>query len=142
MIAIKPWHAGIAAFVGCFALAWLCAEVQIDTIENDLVTRTEQVLANLKIEKLHVHASGRDIVLEGVAPTEGARQTAVVNAEAVEGVFTVTNRLRVAKITLQPDGALSDPAIDCCEAMTPEIEKPGSSGDRAFPNRDANPKLY
>lgn len=65
MAAINPWRAWVAAFVGCFALAWLCAEVQIDTIENDLVTRTEQVLANLKIENLHVYASGRDIVLEG-----------------------------------------------------------------------------
>lgn len=70
------------------------------------------------------------------------RQTAMVKAEAVEGVFTVTSQLRLARKAAQPAGSHLDPALDCCEVSSPEIEKPGSIGDRAFPNPEVKSKPY
>lgn len=137
---MKPWLALLIGVMGCFALAWLCAELIIETIEDDLVARTEKALENLNIRNLQVAADGRDVVLEGEAPTEAVRQTAHVKAEAVDGTFTVLNRLRVAK-DRQPAPSPADPPMDCCEAMAPDKEKPGSrEGDRALPKSGADTK--
>lgn len=131
MIVFKPWQAWVIGFCGCLALAWLCAELHIEGIEDDLVARTETALRPLKIGDLQVSADGRDIVLEGEVASEGLRQMALARAVAVEGVFTVTSRIRVAKPATSTE-TLVDPMSDCCEADAPEKEKPGSKGDRAF----------
>lgn len=134
---MKPWLALLIGVLGCLALAWLCAELTSETIEDDLVARTQKALENLKIDDLQVSADGRNIVLEGDAPTEGVRQTAQMKAEAVEGTFFVMNRLRVAKAR-RPGPSPTDPLVDCCEPTVPEKEKPGfDEGTRAFPKGGA-----
>lgn len=94
---IKPNQAIFLTLLGCFVFAYLCAQFHIQTIEQDLLARTEAALRGIAVTNLRVVANGRDLILTGNALTDKAAEQAVAAAASVGGVFRVRNRLQVVE---------------------------------------------
>lgn len=84
---------GLAALV---LLAFFCVKHEAPVIESELSSRTRVALDEGGMDWARAQLDGRDSILTGVAPNEGARNYAADTAASVAGVRVVNNRLEVA----------------------------------------------
>jgi len=102
----------LIAVLGLIALGLLCffcIRGYVPTIQTDLIARTSGALAAAGIPWASANADGRELVLEGVAPSEALKEQAGGIARQVWGVRTVDNRLTVAMAEPTPEPAVSAP---------------------------------
>ncbi len=102
----------LIALLGLIALAVLCffcVRGHVPSIQTDLIARTSDALAAAGIPWASANADGRELVLEGVAPNQEAREQAGDIARQVWGVRSVDNQLRIVMAKPTPEPAVSPP---------------------------------
>jgi outer membrane protein OmpA-like peptidoglycan-associated protein len=89
------WLLGIIGFV---LICFCCLFFKIPSIEDDLLTRTNNALseAGIKIDNLSI--SGRNITLAGIVESENVKGRAVKIAKDIWGNNSVYNALKVNKL--------------------------------------------
>ncbi|MEE9492758.1 MAG: OmpA family protein [Gammaproteobacteria bacterium] len=94
--------------IGLIALALLlyfCTRDHAPKIEADIAERTLANLSAEGIEWSNVSADGRNIILQGVAPSEADRNMATQVAQGVYGVSQVDNQMTLAGEALLGESA-------------------------------------
>jgi|GEM_PF-749347 len=92
----------LLGLVALAILAFFCINKHGPEIEDDLVTRTQQVLDGDNKDFAKVVTDGRELILTGIAPDEAARERAGKLAREVYGVRTVDNQLTLAHAEPEP----------------------------------------
>jgi outer membrane protein OmpA-like peptidoglycan-associated protein len=99
---MKTILAVLAGLLGTGFLAYLCAYSQRDLIQQDLSGRAKRALANDTFSDLLVSADGRELTLQGTAPSQQAKFEAGETVGKLYGVHTVTNLLEVREARVSP----------------------------------------
>jgi outer membrane protein OmpA-like peptidoglycan-associated protein len=117
----------LVALLGLVALGLLsffCIRGDVPTIQTDLITRTDGALVAAGIPWASANADGRELVLEGVAPSETLKEQAGDIARQVWGVRTVDNQLTVAiaEPTPEPEVSIPEPSpVAVCQQQFEEL---------------------
>lgn len=118
----------LIALLGLVALGLLCffcIRGHVPTIQSDLIARTGGALAAAGIPWASANADdGRELVLEGVAPSEESRKQAGDIARQVWGVRTVDNQITVAMAEPTPEPVVSIPEpspVAACQEQFDEL---------------------
>lgn len=86
------WLLGLLALA---LLIWLCLRTHTPEIETDLLGRTQAALTENAYDWAGTTIDGREITLNGIAPSLAAKEDAGRIAADIYGVRTVTNNLEV-----------------------------------------------
>lgn len=89
---IWKWVLGLLALV---LLIWLCLRNHAPEIQAELQAATNGALTEQNYSWANATADGREITLNGIAPSLAAKEDAGRIAADIEGVRTVTNNLEV-----------------------------------------------
>jgi OOP family OmpA-OmpF porin len=90
---------GLAALA---ILAWFCIRSHAPFIEKDILSRTEAALKSAGLQFATVSVNGRDVRIEGAAPSEAALKSAAELAAGIRGVRFVDAAMMVAKAPEPP----------------------------------------
>jgi OOP family OmpA-OmpF porin len=104
---------GLVALGLCF---WICISVGAPAIERDILARSGLALNESSMGWVQVSADGRDVVLEGSAPSAGARREAAALARGVWGVRVVEDRMGVS----EPEAPAAE-ALESCQDQFDEL---------------------
>jgi len=85
----------LLALLALALLIWLCLRTHTPEIQTDLVSRTQAALTENSYSWANVATDGREITLNGIAPSLAAKEDAGRIAADIYGVRTVTNNLEV-----------------------------------------------
>lgn len=105
-------------------LCFFCIRGHVPTIQTDLIARTGSALAAAGIPWAIANADGRELVLEGVAPSEALKAQAGDIARQVWGVRTVDNQLTIAMAEPTPEPAVNAPEpspVAVCQQQLDEL---------------------
>jgi outer membrane protein OmpA-like peptidoglycan-associated protein len=83
------------------AVSFVCVQTRAPAIERDLLERTGEALRENEMPWASARVDGRDLALEGQAPTEELSRRATELARRIRGVRAVDNRLTVSPPPLQ-----------------------------------------
>lgn len=98
--------------VGLVLLSWLCISSRAPVIEEDIRARVGDALTKNSMDWAVVGVDGRDLALEGAAPSAAAGSQAVALAGGIWGVRTVDDRMSVAELETPAEAPVVD-AISC-----------------------------
>ena len=100
-------------------LSWLCIASRAPAIEEDIRARVGDGLTEASMDWAVVGVDGRDVVLEGAAPSDEAQSGAVALAGGVWGVRKVEDRIGVA----EPEAPTEAPVVDAvsCQNLFNEL---------------------
>lgn len=90
---------GLAALA---ILALLCVRSNAPRIEKDILSRTESALKSAGLQFATVRVDGRDVRIEGTAPSETAQKAAAELVSGVLGVRSVEAAMTIAKAAEPP----------------------------------------
>ncbi len=100
---------GLVALGLCF---WICISVRAPAIERDILARSGVALNESSMGWVQVSADGRDVVLEGSAPSAGASREAAALTRGVWGVRVVEDRMSVS----EPEAPAEEPTAEVLES--------------------------
>jgi outer membrane protein OmpA-like peptidoglycan-associated protein len=111
----------LTALFGLVALGlciWLGISMRAPAIEEDILARSSAALEERSMGWAQVSADGRDVILEGTAPSEGARREAATLARGVWGVRVVEDRMNVS----EPEAPAEEPTTEALESCQDQFD--------------------
>lgn len=123
------WLWWLLSLLGLATLFYLMMNSKQALIENDIAQQTTQALesAGLNWAKPSLLNRGRDVLLNGTAPSEAAKQQALNVAQDVRGVRTVDDTIKLIDVAQPSTPTPKEESIDVLKSSSMKLEQAGDT---------------